>query len=370
MAPETRREIPIQGFPCLAEAHWPDADRASWDNARRRVGLLDDGSDQALKWSPSTRSSMGRGYGAWLGFLLSRNLLDVGQGVADRITREQVEAYVSALRAKGYASGTIHLRLVQLCGMQDVLAPGTRQEWLGRLRAKARAAVRPTRDDRARLPPVDRLVDLALSLIDQAEHSDKRSLRLRAVAYRDGLMLMILLATGLRLGNFASLRVGHSLVERSDGWWVVFNARETKHRRPIDLPLPTELTPMIAGYLGVWRPVLLQRPGKPKSGGSADTGLLWLGRYGGAFGRKKVAKRIGEVTRRGLGCAINPHLFRKLIPTELSIHDAAHVGIAQPLLGHASYDTTEQYYNLGRSIDAARRVQAAIASLRQPKDDR
>jgi len=46
------------------------------------------------------------------------------------------------------------------------------------------------------------------------------------------------------------------------------------------------------------------------------------------------------------------------------------VGIAQPLLGHASYDTTEQYYNLGRSIDAARRVQAAIASLRQPKDDR
>ena len=254
--------------------------------------------------------------------------------------------------------------------MQDVLAPGTRQEWLGRLRAKARLAVRPTRDDRARLPPVDRLVDLALSLIHEARRSDKRSLRLRAVAYRDGLMLMILLATGLRLGNFASLRVGHSLVERSDGWWVAFNARETKHRRPIELPLPSELTPMIDEYLGVWRPVLLQRSGEPKSGGSADTGLLWLGRYGGAFGRKKVAKRIGEVTRRGLGCAMNPHLFRKLIPTELSIHDAAHVGIAQLLLGHASYDTTQRYYNLGRSIDAARRVQAAIASLRQPKDDR
>ena len=183
-------------------------------------------------------------------------------------------------------------------------------------------------------------------------------------------MLVILLATGLRSGNFAGLRVGHSLVERSDGWWVAFNARETKHRRPIELPLPSELTPMIDEYLGVWRPVLLQRSGEPKSGGSADTGLLWLGRYGGAFGRKKVAKRIGEVTRRGLGCAMNPHLFRKLIPTELSIHDAAHVGIAQLLLGHASYDTTQRYYNLGRSIDAARRVQAAIASLRQPKDDR
>src|SRR5262249_42007577 len=98
MAPETRREIPVQGFPCLAEARWPDADRASWDNARRRVGLLDDGGGQALKWSPSTQSSMVRGYGAWLGFLLSRNLLDIREGVADRITRERVEAYVSALR--------------------------------------------------------------------------------------------------------------------------------------------------------------------------------------------------------------------------------------------------------------------------------
>jgi integrase len=62
---------------------------------------------------------------------------------------------------------------------------------------------------------------------------------------------------------------------------------------------------------------------------------------------------------------MNPHLFRKLMPTELAIADPAHVGIAQPLLGHARYDTTQRYYNLGQAIDAARRVQRTLAALRQ-----
>jgi integrase/recombinase XerD len=366
MATELRRKPPVPIIKCLAEAQWPDIDRAAWNNAHRRVSLLDDGG-LALKWSPGTRSSMARGYGGWLGFLLSRNMLHTCEGIPARITRERVEAYLYELRAAGYASSTIHIRLVQLCGMQDVLAPGTREDWLGRLRAKARAAVQPIRDDRTRLPPADRLVEIGLSLMRRADDRAKRSPRLGAVAYRDGLMLMVLLASGLRVGNFANLRVGYSLVERSDGWWIAFEARETKNRRPCNLPLPKELAPMIDRYLEVWRPILLQRPGELHGRGNADKGLLWLGRYGGAFGPKQIAKRIGEITLRTLGHATNPHLFRKLIPTELAIHDAAHVGIAQAIPGHASYDTTQRYYNLGRSIDAARRVQVAMADLRHSK---
>jgi hypothetical protein len=55
------------------------------------------------------------------------------------------------------------------------------------------------------------------------------------------------------------------------------------------------------------------------------------------------------------------------MPTELAIADPAHVGIAQPLLGHARYDATQRYYNIGKAIDSARRVQATMSSLRQPK---
>jgi hypothetical protein len=55
-----------------------------------------------------------------------------------------------------------------------------------------------------------------------------------------------------------------------------------------------------------------------------------------------------------------------MIPTELAIHDPEHVRIAQPLLGHGDYRTTQQAYNLGRALDAARRYQRVLRSIRQP----
>jgi hypothetical protein len=55
--------------------------------------------------------------------------------------------------------------------------------------------------------------------------------------------------------------------------------------------------------------------------------------------------------RPALGQAMNPPLVGKLRPIELAIADPAPVGIAQPLLGRASYDTTQRYYNLGQAIN-------------------
>jgi integrase len=281
-----------------------------------------------------------------------------------RITREIIEAHVADLQAKGNASSTIHMRILHICRMLDVMAPGNRPTWLTRLVAKARSAVQPIRDDRARLVPAPTLVALARSLMKHAEASTL-SPRLKAVAYRDGLMIMILLASALRVGNFAALRLCHSFVRCGHEWWIMFEGHETKNHRRIELPLSAELTPMIERYLEVWRPVLLPRPGLHDHGAESDSGLLWLGRYGGKFGPKKVAKRFGEITLKALGRAMNPHLTRKLVATELAIHDPANAGIAQPMLTHARYDTTQKVYNLGRSIDAARRVQATKALLRQ-----
>jgi integrase/recombinase XerD len=303
-----------------------------------------------------------KGYGRWLTFLLSRNMLDPLGAPAERITRDRVEAYVADLRANNNASGTTHIRILQLCRMLDVMAPGSRPARLGRLLSKLRAAIGPTRDDRARLPPAATLVELGRSLMNRAEAATQVSPRLRAVAYRDGLMIIVFLASGLRVGNFATLRLAKSLVRRGDIWWIVFEAHQTKNRRSINMPLPPELTPMIVQYLRVWRPLLLPRP-RPTT--TDDTGLLWLGRYGGLFGPKKVNKRINEITLRELGRAMNPHLFRKLVPTELAIHDPAHVGISQLILGHSTDDTTQKAYNLGQAIDAGRRVQVTIASIRQ-----
>jgi integrase len=62
---------------------------------------------------------------------------------------------------------------------------------------------------------------------------------------------------------------------------------------------------------------------------------------------------------------VNPHLVRKIAATELAIHDPAHIGVAQRLLDHANPATTEEYYDLAQSIDAARRVHQTLGALRQ-----
>src|SRR5262249_6921333 len=151
------------------------------------------------------------------------------------------------------------------------------------------------------------------SLIDRAETS-ALSPRLKAVAYRDGLMILIQLASGLRVGNLAALRIGYSFVRRGVAWWISFEGHETKNHRPIEMPLPPQLTPLVERYIGSWRRKRLTRAGVYDAAVVPDSELLWLGRYGGRFGPKKIAKRINEVTLRALGHAMNPHLFRKLVP--------------------------------------------------------
>jgi integrase len=347
----------------MPEHQWPEADRLAWERARRRGSLLEDGG-LAANWRATTQATAAKGYGRWLTFLISRNLLDPDAAPAERVTRERVEAYVADLVSQGNASGTVHIRILQLCRMLDVISLGNRPAWLNRILAKTRAVVLPTRDDRARLLPASVLLDLARSLITRAETSDLPP-RLRAVTYRDGLLIMILLASALRVGNLAALRLGHSFVRRDEEWWILFEGHETKNHRRIEMPLPAQLTPMIEHYLAVWRPVLFAHPGMHNADAASNPGFLWLGRYGGKFGPKKIAKRFGEVTLREFGHAMNPHLLRKLVATELAIQDPAHVGIAQPMLTHSTYETTQKAYNLAQSIDAARRVQATMASLRQ-----
>lgn len=357
------RVVPVR---CLPEREWPRGDREAWQRARHRGSLLDEGG-LASRWAGSTQATSERSYGRWLAFLVSLRMLDPSEPPAERVSKERIEAYLADLRAHGNASGTIHIRILHLSRMLAVMAPGGCPTWLDPILRMLHASVQPSRDDRARLVPAEILLEVAFSLMDRAEADSSLSPRLRAVMYRDGLMLAILVSNALRVGNFADLELGRSFVQRGDDWWIMFEASEVKNRKPINHPVAAELTPRIDQYLKVWRPIISVLPGEQHAPIFRDTGFLWVGRYGGRFSRKKVSKRIGEITLRELGKALYPHLFRKLMPTELAIHDPAHVGASQAGLGHTSYNTTQQSYNLGRSLDAARRVQAALAALRADK---
>jgi site-specific recombinase XerD len=74
--------------------------------------------------------------------------------------------------------------------------------------------------------------------------------------------------------------------------------------------------------------------------------------------------RICKHTRKAFGTSLPPHWFRDAAATSIAIEDPMHVRDARHVLGHASLATTERHYNQACSIDASRRHQAMLATLR------
>jgi integrase/recombinase XerD len=342
---------------CLPVPNWPGPDQAAWATAHRRGGLLDD-DGLAVEWAAATNSIIASGYGRFLSFLAETDGLLPDALPTTRVTRERVEAYVAELRLHNHSS-TVAARVAQLARAVCVLAPTTDWTWLRRIGRRLRRSATPARDDRARLLPSSTLFNLATSLMQRAETSATVPAWRRALLFRDGLMLAMLCVWAPRARNVAETMIGTNLQRRGDIFWAVFGPDGTKNGRPIEVPLPHEFTNWVERYLGHHRPVLVYRAPMSVAGDA-----FWISHSGVPLTAKEVGQRISAVTKRELGKALNPHLFRKIISTELAIHDPAHVGVAQPLLGHADYRTTQKAYNLGRAIDAARQVHNTIQAIR------
>lgn len=348
---------------CLPVREWPPLDRELWVQAQQARGLLDD-PHPAASWAPATRNGVAKAYGRWLSWLAASGQLDPLIAPHARLTPERVQAYVLHLQTRN-ASNTVHMRTLQLGRMLEAMAPARRPEWFARMLRKLRAARQPARDDRARLVPARDLLTLGWALIERAERQAEWSSRRRALHLRDGLLILFLCACPLREGSLAVLQTGHQLERRGDCWWVVLARAEVKNRRPLEQPLPAAFTPAIERYLAYWRPILLARQAIYGAAAAVDPGHFWLSESGGPLRPKDFNRIVNAVTRRELGRALNVHVFRKLVPTELAIHDPRHVGVAQAVLGHASCETTDAAYNLARALDAARQVHATLDTFRR-----
>jgi integrase/recombinase XerD len=342
---------------CLPVEQWPAPDREAWVAAHRRGGLLEE-DGLAANWAHETNTLIAAGYGRFLSYLAQVEDLAPQEAPASRITRARVEAYVAELRWLNHSS-TVAARLQQLERAASVMAPAAGWGWLRRLKNRLSRLATPARDDRARLPPGDTLLKLAMALMQRGEGESGTTLQ-KAIWFRDGLMIAVLCFCAPRARNLAGTVIAVNLQRRGDGWWLYYGPHETKTHRPIELPLPECLNSSVARYLAHHRPRLTRLTG--------DKDAMWLSRRGRPFTRD-VGKVIAATTRRELGKTVNPHLFRKLIPTELAIHDPEHVGVSQAVLGHADYRITERAYNMARALDAARRYQVVLASLQEPQQE-
>lgn len=185
--------------------------------------------------------------------------------------------------------------------------------------------------------------------------------RLRAMQFRDGLLIALLAARPLRLKNLTGLALERSLVRRGEGWWIMIPPEETKTHEPIEAPWPEALNTALATYLNACRPILCRLRNRwTRPVGTA----LWVSTHGSPMGERALYDVIVSRTKTAFGRSVNPHLFRDCAATSIAIEDPEHVRMASQLLGHRSTSTTERYYNQAQTIDAARRYQDFLVALR------
>lgn len=326
---------------------WPIADRKAWERACVPSQRLKPGGGAAARMKPSTQHSLRRAYGYLLDFGWRRGSLDMNAEPAAHVTPEIIDAFVHALHERvGSVTRVIYVEKIRR--IAKILSPGRDFAWLGEIESALRYEARP-RPKHHRLVPSYRLLRLGLELINRGETSGHLTELRRARLVRDGLMIALLSLCPIRLGNFASLRIGQQIRRMNGVWWIVLDAVETKSGRPDERPVPEILTLHIDRWLERWRHLFLE-PGD----------AFWPSTKGGALAYNYVGQIITETTLRELGVAINPHLFRDCAVFTVATVEGQQMGIAAGLLQHTDSRTIEKYYNKGAMIAASRRYQQIL----------
>ena len=60
------------------------------------------------------------------------------------------------------------------------------------------------------------------------------------------------------------------------------------------------------------------------------------------------------------------HDFRRVAATSIAEYDPAHAGIIRDVLGHATMDMADRYYNQARSLEAMEKLQEVMEAATRP----
>jgi site-specific recombinase XerD len=158
---------------------------------------------------------------------------------------------------------------------------------------------------------------------------------------RERALTLLLLDTGLRLAEVASLRVGDL---RPDGTIRVLG-KGSKERI---VPLGSTARRALIRYVAGRNPV-----------GPADP--LFVGRYGATLSRRGIQYAIARLGRRaGVGTRSSPHTFRHTFARGYLVN-GGDVFSLQQILGHATLDMVRRYVTLTEADLVARHRSASPA---------
>ncbi|HSK93930.1 MAG TPA: tyrosine recombinase XerC [Candidatus Angelobacter sp.] len=286
--------------------------------------------------SPGTVDEYRRNATEFLTFLAHRG---VAWGSPDRAT---VRAYLAHLADRGLAASSVAGRLA---AVRSLYRHALRH---GRISADPLAGVRAPRRP-SRLPRV-LSVDEAADLVSAPARGQPRD---SVLACRDGALLELLYATGMRISELAGLTLDRIDARRRQ---LRVLGKGSKER---ELVFGQPAAAALETYLRTARPVLAAR--------GAPTDALFLNANGGpltARGARLVIERW--VARTGVSPRTSPHTLRHSFATHL-LEGGADLRVVQELLGHVNLQTTQVYTHLS---DATLRSAYRRAHPRAGRGDR
>lgn len=159
--------------------------------------------------------------------------------------------------------------------------------------------------------------------------------------FRDGAMLELLYATGMRVSELVSLRMAQVQL-RADAAFSLVQGKGDKMRL---VPIGDLARSRVLAYLETARPLILR---------SRKSEYIFVTRRGGPMTRQAFWIRLKRwASQAGIERTVSPHMLRHSFATHL-LRRGADLRSVQAMLGHADISTTEVYTQIDR--DALRQV--------------
>ena len=331
---------------------WPTSDQAGWSAARVGDDPLEE-PGAAARWAPETSRAAVNDYGNWLAWLDREGMLDTTTAPAARVTPDRVRSYLDFLNSY-LAPISVASMFQRMVLMIEAIHPGGDVFWLKAPVIRLLARATPTRSKTPKLFDSDHLYQTGLDMMAAATPDAYPHPRTRALAYRDGLLIAFLAARPIRVGNLTAMSLNRHVLIDGDVVNIRFDSDEVKTRRPLEFPWPAVLVEPLHVYLSVHRPALLD---------TGPTEALWLSRVG-PMTLPGMKQAIAAATKRSLGVALNPHIFRDCAATTVAFKAPEEVMIIMTILGHSSLRTSQRHYNHATTVAASKRHQAIINEAR------
>jgi site-specific recombinase XerD len=333
----------------LPVGEWPPAHQAAWDEACRPAIRLKAGGS-ASHLAPVSRNDIANRYGAFLGFLQRRGVLDLLSPAAGQVTPANVALYVDELKVR-VRSFTIWNAIYKLRWAAEMMNQQGDFCWLREIENDLALLIEP-KSKFDRLVLAERLVEAGLTLVAEAQNGAKNEFD-RAKDIRNGLMIALLAACPIRIKNFAHLEIGGTLKEVDGAWWISLPANSTKSRRIDERRVPKYLNKIIQLYLTEARPRLM--------GSKPGSNWLWISsRTGGRFTTKNLGTLISKTTLQTIGVDVSPHLFRTAAATSSVLYGGGTPHLASAVLGHTDRRVTYEDYIRASSVNAAKAYAAIV----------